>query len=308
MGDNFYDTGVDNPNHNYFTSNYSNIYQTTRPNFMALGNHDYGFMGGAPRDINPHLRAMSQVDHTYLNVANGNVDDKWYMPYRYYCLSLPFATFYVLDSSRFYFDLDQQSWLQQAYRQFSRPGRWDILVAHHPFVSYGKRGEGHSRLNDLSKYAYDPIQSHGQLTAHGNINQIPQMSVSDSFSQSVWSLTKGGMFQNTQRLNFHALICAHDHFSAVSLLPNNNQDGVLLQILAGAGGAPAGKAKADAIEAAANRTGGHNLDIHFLLEKEHAYSVIDLSAERLRVEFYNQNNTMKYCTNYRYWRHGSRPG
>tara|TARA_R110000868_G_scaffold158036_3_gene385782 strand:+ start:31513 stop:32655 length:1143 start_codon:yes stop_codon:yes gene_type:complete len=207
-GDNFYMDGVKNPKSAHFNQYQADYGQGLK--LMALGNHDYGFhAAGLLTSRFPFLsgiaRAYHQVQHTYeigMHKCAG-----WFMPFRYYAVTLPNAVFFILDSNTLPFDEEQVEWFKSTYDQYSGK-KWKFIVMHHPIQQRGKR----NKSKPDSQY-YLPSSS----------AQVPTL-----WNELVYSVLVGA----EKPIDF--IICAHDHFLHVDKV--NDFPGKPYQIITGGGG------------------------------------------------------------------------
>jgi len=130
LGDNFYPTGVSSVEDPQWQTAFVEPYATVNAPFYAvLGNHDCGGDG-----------AGTDLPRGDVQVAYSKVNPKWRMPGRHYTWSLNHVDFFVADTNRSMFDLDED-----ARRDFgtwlpASKARWKIAFGHHPLKSNGPHG------------------------------------------------------------------------------------------------------------------------------------------------------------------------
>lgn len=130
LGDNFYDSGVDDTEDSLWDSAFELPYaELDFPFYPALGNHDYGGEG-----IGWELwKGSIYVDYSAYS-------DKWTMPDLYYSHVHGDATFIGLDTTQIFwgFGGDQADWLDD---ELARVGTtWTVAYGHHPYLSNGPHG------------------------------------------------------------------------------------------------------------------------------------------------------------------------
>ena len=103
----------------------------------------------------------------------------------------------MLDSNTFCFEAEQRSWLENTYKQLNPEGskKWNILVMHHPLVSYGKR-HANTKKGDIERYL---------LPEYGNI-EIPDATMNQWVFETICAMD----------ITFDLELCAHDHFLGFS--------------------------------------------------------------------------------------------
>jgi len=129
LGDNFYDVGVESTMDRQFVDKFEMPYAGLDfPFFVALGNHDYGSVGG------DWVKSQYQVDYTEFS-------EKWTMPSEYYAFDVAHVTFIALDTARLFWDHDvseQRTFLREMLAD--SPSRWRVAFGHHPYLSNGEHG------------------------------------------------------------------------------------------------------------------------------------------------------------------------
>ena len=132
LGDNFYDSGVEDVNDQMFMTHFAMPYgHLPFPFYVVLGNHDLGGDGlGIDLDFN---KANYQIDYGALN-------PKWIMPSRHYAFEMGPACFIALNTTDIFFnrDDDQYTDIPNFLAQANTP--WKIAFGHHPYYSNGKHG------------------------------------------------------------------------------------------------------------------------------------------------------------------------
>lgn len=130
LGDNFYPSGVSSTSDPQWQSAFVTPYESVNvPFYAVLGNHDYG-ADGMGTDL---PRADAEL-------AYGSVNPKWRMPAAHYRFRQGDVEFFVADTNRSMFALDQdarrdfETWLTES------TAPWKIVFAHHPYKSNGRHG------------------------------------------------------------------------------------------------------------------------------------------------------------------------
>jgi predicted phosphodiesterase len=130
LGDNFYPSGVASTSDPQWQSAFVTPYESVNvPFYAVLGNHDYG-ADGMGTDL---PRADAEL-------AYGSVNPKWRMPAAHYRFRRGDVEFFVADTNRSMFALDQdarrdfETWLTES------TAPWKIVFAHHPYKSNGRHG------------------------------------------------------------------------------------------------------------------------------------------------------------------------
>lgn len=139
LGDNFYPSGVDSPQDPQWKTAFVDPYATVdAPFYAVLGNHDCG-ADGAGTDL---PRGDNEIAYSELN-------PKWRMPARHYKWLQSEVEFFVADTNRSMFSVDDdlradfKKWLPES------TSRWKIVFAHHPYQSNGPHGNAGS-YDDLA--------------------------------------------------------------------------------------------------------------------------------------------------------------
>lgn len=302
LGDNFYESGIPNVSQEVidelFGRAFLDIYNSVPARggrreplgatyFGALGNHDYNFHGHAvlPSDGSQFAsnldRALAQVDYTYHN----HFDRAWNLPYRYYCVVSPVANFFVIDTSTFLFDKRQQEWLRRAYEKLAVTKRWSFLMAHHGFVTFGKRGAGHHAEKDLGKLAKTTFTKKALKDMDRGRTGASEASVLGAAAVDLRDNVNRHIFTWFARegMHFHFNVVAHDHFLASSLLTYDTAPGPMRRtyyVLSGGGGAWPGGAAVDTLVRL-----GPNLSNIDLLEKKYGFAYFKVTRETAEVNF-----------------------
>lgn len=151
LGDNIYESGVSSTEDEQWQTKFEQPYKDIDfPFYMALGNHDNSFIGGAGLT---NTKGENQVDYHY---KENRTSDKWNMPARYYTFNAPLNSneqplinFFALDSNPLatlsdiryeYWQLPyrkkQAKWVDAEMKKAT--AKWKIAFAHHAFLSNGK--------------------------------------------------------------------------------------------------------------------------------------------------------------------------
>lgn len=131
LGDNFYDSGVDDVDDDQFQDKFELPYAGLDVPFMvALGNHDYG------ETSLEFWKADPQVEYTDRSA-------KWTMPDKFYTFAEDHARFFALDTNAIMLeglwgDSGQATWLDGEVA--SDTSTWRIAYGHHPYISNGRHG------------------------------------------------------------------------------------------------------------------------------------------------------------------------
>ena len=164
MGDNFYPKGLSNAKlkqniKEKFSKPFANC---NCPFYMVLGNHDY--LG----NVNLQTRIIHKID------------DRWILPKRYYDFIMTSnkvkAHFICFDSNITQYNkvewTKQYNWIIRQLGKTKNKVNWTILIAHHPWKSYGFHGNAQNTLKNLyetltNKYPIDFI-----LNGHDHDKQL----------------------------------------------------------------------------------------------------------------------------------------
>ncbi len=261
LGDNFYENGLSGDPQEAskeFQLAFIEPYKGLRC-FCVLGNHDYYIHPASPwgkhyllaRMIGPlrywHSnpektmeRGMRQVElsnHRLNPKLSSNGIYQWNMPYRYYLLHSKVADFFVLDSSNFLFDQDQQDWFLINLEARSKVKNKKILVMHHPIVSAGKRL---SSMDDIRLYAAAFGCSHEQFN---EIEKDMRTCQTGEIGRLIYHLLLKKLIDSNMPNYFDCLICAHDHMMTVDQLEypfyahTTQAKPRITQVISGGGGA-----------------------------------------------------------------------
>ncbi|MEE2902053.1 MAG: metallophosphoesterase [Myxococcota bacterium] len=286
-------------------------------NYVCLGNHDYGYHGHSIQpsgnhlsDINSFESAMRQVEYTYLARPNGA---GWNMPFRYYALTSDVANFFVIDTQTFLFDEAQQRWLREAYQALSAGNaKWNLLMGHHGFLTYGKRQLTAKKRRGLANM----FRTQAAVNAADDIEQEREsegmpagVTGSDIYAAGATSLTENicSLIFNTVvfdlGLDFDFNVVAHDHFMGSGMLhyQRGGANHSTYYILSGGGGAGAkpmkifGKTLGDynivSLETAGPK---HSLD---MILNTNGFATFDLKAREGKVELRNSKNEVYHTIN-----------
>lgn len=147
LGDNFYDTGVDELTDLQFEDKFERPYALLEfPFYPTLGNHDYGANG-----------AGYEFWKAPLYIQYSDVSDKWVFPAQYFRVDAGVVELYSLDTNAMmwgFYD-DQLSWMRE--RLAASTATWKVAYGHHPYRSNGPHG-------DAGTYDGDPASPIGDGT------------------------------------------------------------------------------------------------------------------------------------------------
>lgn len=303
LGDNFYESGIPRTEparvDELFQKAFVDVYNSipgrggSRPlgvqYFGLLGNHDYNFHGHAavPGDGSVFAdnldRAIAQIDYGYRHAATSG----WQMPYRYYCAVSPVANFFVIDSTTFLFDKRQQAWLRTVYEKLATTRRWSFLMAHHGYVTFGKRGSGHHAEKELGKLAQTAhtsrarreIDRGGTGATEAKALGVAATDLRDNVNRHIftWFAREG--------MHFHFNVVAHDHFLASAMLTYDVAGGGgglrrTYYVLSGGGGATPGGGNLDTL--VRNGPNCANID---MLESKFGFATFKVSRDSAELNF-----------------------
>lgn len=211
LGDNIYPSGMQTAlsiSNDYILKKfYYDIYNPII-SYCVLGNHDYNYWSAGTSSIASYGKNSERG--TVLAERQIQTDPKknWRMPSRYYLLKheLLKTVFFILDSNTFLWDKNQQNWLVEQYFN-NNFGKYKnkILVMHHPLQSLGKREEEDHLKN------YKPPKDDIFFDAYTNLFHI---NLEKPIGNQMYEL-----FTRLQ-LEFHVLLCAHDHYLDIRTLKN----------------------------------------------------------------------------------------
>lgn len=143
LGDNFYPNGVGSIEDPQWETAFNKPYETVNAPFYAvLGNHDCGGDG-----------AGTDLPRGDFEVAYSSVNPKWRMPARHYKWQLGGTDFFVADTNRSMFSVDEDARSDFAAWLPASTAKWKIVFGHHPYLSNGPHGNAGS-YDDL---AFVPI-------------------------------------------------------------------------------------------------------------------------------------------------------
>ena len=138
VGDNFYPDGLANSNDPAVKTSWSDIYNTSIPWYVALGNHDY----------HGNATAQMHIQHP-----------SWNMPSQNHIFNIGDHSFVLLDSQKFnYTKVDQL--LSKASRKY----KW--MVAHHPIYSAGWHNKVETTYRDNVIELYNKYGCLALLSGH----------------------------------------------------------------------------------------------------------------------------------------------
>jgi len=132
LGDNFYDSGVDDVYDPQFASKFEDPYANLDlPFYVVLGNHDLGLDGLGVK----FWKGPIYVDYEAHST-------KWNMPAVYYSFEVENVKFYGLNTTDIFFGFgaDQELWIADEFINRSPEVEWNIGFGHHPYVSNGRHG------------------------------------------------------------------------------------------------------------------------------------------------------------------------
>jgi hypothetical protein len=156
LGDNFYDSGVDDEFDSMFQTHFEDPYANLDfPFYVVLGNHDYGAEG---------LGLEFWKAGYYINYEPFST--KWTFPSPYYAFEKAHVGFLALNTTEMFFGLGdiQQDWIDDRLDNLAPHIEWTIAFGHHPYVSNGQHGNagryegipdlGLGVVNDIPRGAY----------------------------------------------------------------------------------------------------------------------------------------------------------
>ena len=130
LGDNFYDSGVDEVDDIQFETKFELPYANLAfPFWIVLGNHDYGG-GGSGYEF---WKGNYYIEYS-------DVSPRWRLPDLFYTVDYGVLDLFGLDTNAIlwgFFD-DQQAWLDA--RLAESDAAWTIAFGHHPYLSNGHHG------------------------------------------------------------------------------------------------------------------------------------------------------------------------
>jgi hypothetical protein len=135
LGDNFYETGINDPDSGRWQDQWEDLYNPLGIRFYAtLGNHDYYDPGSPAAEIARSKRSRS-----------------WCLPRRYYTFTAGPVQFFALDTDPIEQKRspgNQLDWLEKALAASSAP--WKIVYGHHPVYSTGsEHGDTPEMISDV---------------------------------------------------------------------------------------------------------------------------------------------------------------
>jgi len=149
LGDNFYDSGVDDVYDTQFQTKFEDPYANLDiPFYVVLGNHDLGLDGLGIK----LWKAPIYVDYAQFS-------DKWTMPAAYYSFEVANVKFYGLNTTDIFFGFggDQETWIEDEYLARGPHIEWNIAFGHHPYVSNGQHGNAGNYEGIPSALPYSEI-------------------------------------------------------------------------------------------------------------------------------------------------------
>ena len=179
LGNNIYPDGVSSINDNQFLEKFEIPYSILPNNikfYNILGNRDY------------HLKSSPRAQINYQKLGKSF---RWIMPYNYYCFIKQFDSvpveFIALDTNldKMKNRVSQEKWAINTLLE-SR-SRWRILFGHHPWTSFGEKGElkkKNSKLDELYQKLVETnkvdliISGHENSQQHIYIPETPHMIIS----------------------------------------------------------------------------------------------------------------------------------
>jgi predicted phosphodiesterase len=134
LGDNFYPTGVSSTQDPQWQTTFVEPYKHVDvPFYAVLGNHDCGGNGTG----NELEKGQFEVDYSKVN-------PKWRMPAPHYKFAVRDVDFFVADTNRSMYSLDEQARTDfEAWLPASKAS-WRIVFGHHPLKSNGRHGNAGS--------------------------------------------------------------------------------------------------------------------------------------------------------------------
>ena len=134
LGDNFYDTGVDEVEDWQFEDKFELPYAALDfPFYPTLGNHDYGGNGAGYE----FWKAPLYVDYS-------DRSEKWVFPAQFFRVDAGVVELYSLDTNAMVWGFyeEQLAWLQE--RTARTTATWTVAYGHHPYLSNGPHGNAGS--------------------------------------------------------------------------------------------------------------------------------------------------------------------
>jgi len=149
LGDNFYPSGVTSTEDPQWQTAFVQPYQhVDAPFYAVLGNHDYGGNGSG-----------NELEKARWQVAYSQVNPKWRMPANHYRFSAGPADFFVADTNRSMYALDEQVRADFARWLPESKAPWKVVLGHHPLRSNGRHGNAGS----YDGVSLVPIANGGQV-------------------------------------------------------------------------------------------------------------------------------------------------
>lgn len=259
-GDNIYEDGATSVDDNGFLDSFEYPYQNIDlPFYMCLGNHDCAstiFGGGSD-----NKRGDYQVDYHY---SRQRYSTKWRMPERYYQQSFgrleegrPFLDLFVVDSNpltSFYQDYDNNfSWENYGY----------------PQQLWMKEKVAESKAHWKIAMTHVPYRSNGK---HGNAGNLDEGTRVLFTSPDADGLRYELFLEEAFADQIDMLVTGHDHL--LQWIKPVESMGATQIIVSGAAG------KTDEFQDAKRNP------THFQAENELGFVWVNLTSERMQVEFY----------------------
>ena len=123
VGDNFYPDGIESSTDSQIKESWSDIYNTNKPWYVALGNHDH----------HGNAKAQTQIDLPW-----------WNMPAPVFDVTVCGHTFVIMDSTT----IDGSQWAHVDHLLEKSTNTYKWIVAHHPIYSAG----WHHNVKDDYRY------------------------------------------------------------------------------------------------------------------------------------------------------------
>lgn len=153
LGDNFYTTGLDSPDHPRWQKDWEDFYGPLKiPFYVSLGNHDW-FGPDSP---------AAEIMHTALST-------NWHLPSTYYTFTSGPVQFFAIDSNEI--PEAQATWLKDALEK-SR-AKWKIVYGHHP--PYFTGDIGITEQENLVKILMPVLKGRADVYIAGHMHNLQHL-------------------------------------------------------------------------------------------------------------------------------------